>query len=188
MKQSGWLMKHERGFTLVELMTVISIVVLLLAWGIPAYSTWKVRHDIENEIVQLYSDLQFGRMTAYGDKVITGILWGAGQNSTNFTSYKIMSDTNNTGTIDSSATQVQGTSTVNLKYPITTADQQSVSFDPRGYLYIGYTSITPDTANPITFTVNSALSAQAALNCVNVTTNRIILGKINVGTGVCQPK
>ena len=74
-------MKKESGFTLVELMVVVSITVLLLTWGIPSYSTWKKKHDIENQMVQLYSDLQFGRMTAYGSKVVSGVCWGTGGTS-----------------------------------------------------------------------------------------------------------
>ena len=74
-------MKKESGFTLVELMVVVSITVLLLAWGIPSYSTWNTKHDIENQMVQLYSDLQFGRMTAYGSKVVGGVLWGTAARS-----------------------------------------------------------------------------------------------------------
>ena len=70
-------MKKERGFTLVELMVVVSITVLLLAWGIPSYSTWKKKHDIENQMVQLYSDLQFGRMTAYGRQSRIGRMLGS---------------------------------------------------------------------------------------------------------------
>ena len=75
-------MKKESGFTLVELMVVVSITVLVLAWGIPSYSTWKKKHDIENQMVQLYSDLQFGRMTAYGSKVVSGVCWGTGASIT----------------------------------------------------------------------------------------------------------
>ena len=69
-------MKKESGFTLVELMVVVAITVLVLAWGIPSYSTWRTKHDIENQMVQLYSDLQFGRMTAYGRKVVSGGILG----------------------------------------------------------------------------------------------------------------
>ncbi len=102
-------MKQERGFTLVELMVVVSITVLMLAWAIPSYSTWKKKHDIENQMVQLYSDLQFGRMTAYGSKVLTGILWGGGAS---FSSYQIMTDTGNNQTIDGGATQLGATVSV----------------------------------------------------------------------------
>jgi len=177
-------MKHERGFSLVELMVVVSIGVLLLAWGIPSYSTWKTKHDIENEMVQFYSDLQLGRMTAYANKVVSGILWGAAASSTSITSYQIMTDVNNTGTIDSGASQVAGTGTVDPKYPIIcSADQKSVSFDGRGFLY---TANAPDSNNPITFSVNAPLGSAAAINCVYVTSTRITLGKMNAG--VCKPK
>ncbi len=71
-------MKEESGFTLVEVMVVVSITVLLLAWGVPSYSTWNKKHNIENQMVQLYSDLQFARMTAYGSKVVSGVYWGTG--------------------------------------------------------------------------------------------------------------
>ena len=177
-------MRQQRGFTLVELMVVVSIGVLLMAWGIPSYSTWKTKHDIENQMVQLYSDLQFGRMTAYGNKVVSGILW-----SNNFQTYQIMSDTQNSGTIDNGATQVPGTGTVNIKYvPVFTCShnqpcsntQQSVSFDGRGFLY----TAAPDITNPITLSV--APSYGAAINCVYITSTRIALGKMNAG--ICQPK
>jgi len=176
-------MKKEAGFTLIELMVVVSIMLLLLAWGIPSYTTWKLKHDVENEMIQLYSDLQLGRMTAYGSKVVSGVLW-AGAASTNITSYQIMSDTNNNGTIDNGATQVPGTGTVTPKYPIvSSADQQSVSFDGRGFLY---TANASDPADPVTFSVNVSLSSAAAMNCVCVSTTKITLGKMNAG--VCQPK
>jgi prepilin-type N-terminal cleavage/methylation domain-containing protein len=180
-------MKHERGFTLVELMVVVSITVLLLAWGIPSYSTWKKKHDIENQMVQLYSDLQLGRMTAYGDKSVSGVLWGGGAS---FTSYQIMYDKNNNGTIDNGAAQVPGTGAVTVKSDVgaiavatspATPGQLSVSFDSRGFLY---TANAPDTATQITFYV--APSSGAAMDCVTVRSTRISLGKWN-GAG-CAPK
>ncbi len=166
-------MKKERGFTLVELMVVVSITVLLLAWGIPSYSTWKKKHDIENQMIQLYSDLQFGRMTGYGDKVVAGVWWGGGAS---FTSYQIRSDANNNGVIDDTGTDTQIGATVYPKYPINASvNQNSVSFDGRGFL---------DPANPITFSVSS--TSGAAMDCVAVSSTRITLGKMNAGS--CAPK
>jgi prepilin-type N-terminal cleavage/methylation domain-containing protein len=179
-------MKEERGFTLIELMVVVSIILLLLAWGIPAFSTWKTKHDIENQMVQLYSDLQLGRMTAYSNKVISGVLW---QGGVSFTSYQIMTDTLNKGTIDNNATQVPGTGTVTLKQndavsvstSPATPNQTSVSFDGRGFLY---TANAPDTAASIAFYVPS--SSGAGMDCVAVSTTKITLGKWNAGS--CTPK
>ncbi len=166
-------MKKEGGFTLVELMVVVSITVLLLTWGIPSYSSWKKKHDIENQMVQLYSDIQFGRMTAYGSKVVSGVWWGGGAS---ITSYQIRSDANGNGVIDDNVDTQIG-ATVSPKYGITPSvnNQNSVSFDGRGFLN------TPgqDPANPITFYVAS--SSGVAIDCVAVSSTRIILGKMNAG-------
>ena len=165
-------MKKESGFTLVEVMVVISITLLLLAWGIPSFSTWKKKHDVENEMVQLYSDLQYGRMIGYGDKVVAGVWWGGG---VSFTSYQIRSDANNNGEIND-ATETQIGATVTPKYPISASvNQNSVSFDGRGFL---------NPANPITFSASS--TSGAAMDCVAVSSTRIILGKMNGTT--CAPK
>ncbi len=174
-------MKQERGFTLVELMVVVSITVLMLAWAIPSYSTWKKKHDIENQMVQLYSDLQFGRMTAYGSKVLTGILWGGGAS---FSSYQIMTDTGNNQTIDGGATQLGATVSVGSRVPPITpsAAQKSVTFDGRGFLY----TTNADPANTITFYVTP--SSGAAMDCVNVTSTKITLGRWNAGNASCAPK
>jgi prepilin-type N-terminal cleavage/methylation domain-containing protein len=178
-------MKNQAGFTLVELMVVVSITVLLLSWGIPSFSTWNVKHGVENQMVQLYSDLQFGRMTGYGSKVVAGVWWGTGAGITSQTGgYQIRYDNSNpvANSIDGPAAFVQVGNTVLPKYPITvSANQNSVSFDGRGFL----NSANPlDPANPITFSVSS--TSGAAIDCVAVSTTRITLGKMSAGT--CQPK
>jgi type IV fimbrial biogenesis protein FimT len=166
-------MKEERGFTLVELMVVISITALLLAWGMPAYSTWKEKHDIENEIVQLYSDLQFARMTAYGNKVLTGVWWGGGAN---IAAYQIISDADGDGAIGNSSGDTEIGAGVTAKYSITsTVSQNSVSFDGRGFL---------NPPNPTSFYIAS--SSGAASDCVSVSLTRINVGKWD-GTS-CNPK
>ena len=153
-------MKREGGFTLVELMVVVSITVLLLAWGIPSYSTWKKKHDIENQMVQLYSDLQFGRMTAYGSKVYRGY---GGEGTQHFNSYQIRSDADNDsdyrrnrhrppdrGNCDPQPVQ----SAITVNPPGT---QNSVSFDGRGFL-------SPAAITSITFSATP--SSGAAIDCV----------------------
>ncbi|MFZ0931783.1 MAG: prepilin-type N-terminal cleavage/methylation domain-containing protein [Syntrophobacteraceae bacterium] len=183
-------MKEERGFTLVELMVVVSITVLLLAWGVPSYSTWKKKHDIENQMVQLYSDLQFGRMTAYGRKVVAGVYWGTGASIPTTTPYQIRYDANANNSIEDTGTDVQIGAAVTLKYPITisanqngvSVTQNSASFDGRGFL--NYTGYPADPATQIIFSVSSSYGA--AMDCVNVTSTKITLGKMNAG--ICLPK
>ncbi len=185
-------MKKESGFTLVELMVVVSITVLVLAWGIPSYSTWRTKHDIENQMVQLYSDLQFGRMTAYGRKVVGGVFWGTGASipkstPANPTPYYVRYDNSSplNNSIEDTGRDVQIGATT-TKYPITVVVSpvqtlNSVGFDGRGFLNT-LNQATP--ASSITFSVSS--SSGAAIDCVAVTSTRIILGKMNAGT--CAPK
>jgi|GEM_PF-1563240 prepilin-type N-terminal cleavage/methylation domain-containing protein len=170
-------MKTEGGFTLIELMVVVSIVVLLLTWGIPSYSTWKKKHDVENQMVQLYSNLQFGRMTGYCMKVVSGVYWGTGASIGTTTGYQIKYDNSNplNNSIED-AVDVQIGATVLPKYAITaSANQNSVSFDGRGFL---------NPANPITFSVSPDFGA--AMDCVAVSNTRITLGKMSGSN--CTPK
>jgi len=172
-------MKKQGGFTLVELMVVISIAALLLSWGIPSFKTWNIKHGIENQMVQLYSDLQFGRMTAYGNKVVAGVYWGGG--GTSVTSYQIRSDANGNGTISDGTDTTIG-ATVTPKYAITSsANQNSASFDGRGFLN---TSDPANPANQITF--STANTSGAAIDCVAVSSTRVTIGKMNAG--ICGPK
>lgn len=170
----------QRGFTLIELMVVVSIAMLLLAWGLPAYSTWNARHNVEGEMARLYSDLQFARMTAYGSKNLTGIYWGG---SAKITQYQIMTNTTATTSIDSGsgATQVDALASTG-KNPVTpTPNQNSVSFDGRGLLYTGNSN---DPASQLTFYITPSYGA--AVNCVSVSLTGIVSGKWN-GTN-CNPR
>ncbi len=170
----------QRGFTLVELMVVVALIALLMVWGIPAYSTWNSRQNVEGEIGRLYSDLQFARMTAYSNKNLTGIYWGGG---TNLTQYSIETNTNTDATSidDPAVTKPLGATVSTGKFPITaTQNQKSVSFDGRGLLYTGDTN---DPATQVTFYITPNYGA--GTNCVAVSLTSIVSGKWD-GTN-CNP-
>ncbi len=177
-------MKNESGFTLVELMVVVAITCLLLTWGIPSYSTWNKKHNIENQMVQLYSNLQFARMNAYSSKVVSGVWWGSGAS---LLSYQIRYDANNNGTIDDDAGALIGPKmTMAPQAPVTVAftpavAQNSVSFDGRGFLNV---AATADPAAQVTFFVASG--SGAATDCVIVASTKVVLGKMSAGN--CLPK
>ncbi|MCE5333991.1 MAG: GspH/FimT family pseudopilin [Desulfobacteraceae bacterium] len=169
-------MRNGKGFTLTELMVVIGISMLLMVWGMPAFSKWKQKHDVENQVLRLYSDLQLARLTAYSQKVVAGVWWGDEQE---FTAYQVRTDGNSNGNINdsiSSTGDAQVGATVSSKWTIkASVDQNSVSFDGRGFL-------SPD--NPLTFSISSTTGA--SINCVAVSATRIIVGKLNAGT--CSPQ
>jgi prepilin-type N-terminal cleavage/methylation domain-containing protein len=187
-------MKKQGGFTLVELMVVVSIAALLLAWGVPSFNTWNKKHGVESQMVQLYSDLQFGRMTGYGDKTASGVYWGTGavipaSTSSDPTSYSIRSDSSNpvNNAIEQQPfIQIAATAT---KYPInvnvTATPSQilnSVAFDGRGFLL----PAPNQTSAPSNVTFYVASTGGAAIDCVAVTSTRITIGKMKAGA--CTPK
>lgn len=166
-------MKKENGFTLVEVVVVVAIGLLLMAWGVPSYSTWKKKHDIENEMVQLYGDLQYARLNAYTGRAVSGVWWGGGGLS--IATYEIRTDTNSNGNINDSGTDTRLGNPVVLKYPISvTNNQASVSYDGRGFLNTG----------SVTFYISGSYGA--GMDCVALSNTRISLGKMNAGT--CSPK
>jgi prepilin-type N-terminal cleavage/methylation domain-containing protein len=182
-------MRKNKGFTLVELMVVVSIMALLLSWGIPAYGTWKKKHDVESQITKLYNDLQFTRLTAYSQKVITGVCWTNNTaGTTSFTSYETVKDGDNNNTItnnyDPSATSPSGSvlSIVHSKYSINSSSQlANLSFDGRGF--VNNSDPLPPTL-PLTFSITSSLGANP--DCVIVSYTTISVGKMTNGT--CTPK
>ena len=78
-------------------MVVVSICAILLLWGVPAFSKWKTKHDVQGQMEALYSNLQFARMNAYSQKVVSGIWWNS---QSPFNTYEIRADGNVNGSID----------------------------------------------------------------------------------------
>lgn len=166
-------MRRKNGFTLVEVMVVVSIIILLLAWGIPSYSAWKRKHDVEGQMLGLYNNLQVARMTAYGRKVVTAVWWGSGAS---ISSYQVKMDSDNDGTFNDAGDTAVGAS-VSVGTAITVSPaQNSISFDGRGFLN--------QAISPVTFSV--ATNTGAAINCLTVSSTRIMTGRMNAG--VCTPQ
>jgi Tfp pilus assembly protein FimT len=150
-------------------MVVVSISLLLLFWGIPAFSKWKSKHDVAGQMEMLYSDLQFARMNAYSQKVVSGAWWN---NQSPFTSYQVRADATKNNSIDDAGDTQIGSKTVALKYSVTASpNQNSVSFDGRGFINL----TVADPANPVNFYVAS--SNGSPVDCVSVSNTRIALGK-----------
>lgn len=165
-------MTNNKGFTLVELMVVLGIFFLLLSWGVPAYSTWKKKHDVEADIARLFSDLQFARMTAYSRKTVTGVWWGNG--NAGFKSYRVRVDSNKSDSVNDDGGTDSQLVTRATKFTVTPNDTlNSVGFDGRGF-----------SKNSLKFRIDT--NTGAALDCVTVSDTRIIAGRWI--SGDCKPQ
>ena len=59
---------NKAGFTIIELLVVITIIGILFAIAIPAYNRWTVKYSVENDVKQMYSFLQKFREKAFAEK------------------------------------------------------------------------------------------------------------------------
>jgi type IV fimbrial biogenesis protein FimT len=73
-------MKKEQGFTLLELMITIVILCLLLGLAIPGFSSWLPKYRLRGAARDIYSNLQFAKMTAVKDRVRCGVLFDVANN------------------------------------------------------------------------------------------------------------
>ena len=80
----------SRGFTLIELVVVLSIIGILLALGTLNFSGWQKKNQVERYTKELYSDIQEARTDAIYTKFRRGIVLSA--NSVTFRRYSSDSD------------------------------------------------------------------------------------------------
>jgi prepilin-type N-terminal cleavage/methylation domain-containing protein len=68
-------MNREQGFTLIELMIAIVILCVLLGLAIPGFSNWLPRYRLRGAARDVFSNLQFAKMTAVKDRARCGVLF-----------------------------------------------------------------------------------------------------------------
>ena len=77
--------QQNRGFSLIELMVVVAIMIILLAIGIPQLSKYIKKYNVEKEITTLYSDLMNQRFKSMNSGIPHGVMFDSSKQYTLFT-------------------------------------------------------------------------------------------------------
>jgi Tfp pilus assembly protein FimT len=91
----GIAMNKEDGFSLIELITIMVILLIIASMAIPRFSAWRTGYQIRAESERVYMDLLSARMTAIksNNNVVVTFLPASH-------TYSILNDTNNNGLVD----------------------------------------------------------------------------------------
>ena len=131
-------MNESKGFTLLELLTSISILMILVTLGLPALENFTVKMRVDREISQLYRMLLMTRNTAInsGQKTIICPLDNNSQCTTQWQNkLSIFIDINNNKILDNNEKVISIRSAINsgdkLVYGI---GRTKITFKPTGHL------------------------------------------------------
>jgi prepilin-type N-terminal cleavage/methylation domain-containing protein len=79
--------RHARGFTVIELMTVVIVAAVLLAWAVPSLREFAARQRVKSVNAELVTDVQFARSESVARKSKVAI--GFRVDDANLTCYTI---------------------------------------------------------------------------------------------------
>lgn len=156
---------NARGFSLIELLVVISLIAILLIVAALNFRSWSIKYAIEAQVKELHSDINSIRLRAMQTKQRHQI-------TLNPSTITVRSFSNEADVVGTVLPQYSKT----LKFQIqqlgggglTAFDNTPLAFNERGYL--------PNVGLTIAVGVSRG---EAALNCLSVHTVRVNMGRIN---------
>jgi prepilin-type N-terminal cleavage/methylation domain-containing protein len=73
MTRDGIYKKRDRGYSFIELLVTIVIILILISAAIPTFSSWLPNHRLRSAAQDLFSNLQLAKMEAVKKKETTSI-------------------------------------------------------------------------------------------------------------------
>jgi len=157
----------NKGFTLIELIIVITIITIISAIAIPTYRRWMKKVSIENDTKMIFALLSEARARAFAEKRACGIIFDGA-------TIRLRCDTDADDDINDETTDINSATIKN-------AFIQNLS---SGVLY---TKFDKDGTASITGNIHAEdISTDPTYSCINISRTRIKMGKWDGST--CQVK
>jgi prepilin-type N-terminal cleavage/methylation domain-containing protein len=165
----------KKGFTLIELMVIISIISILAGLGMYYYRDWQKRYTLEGGVKQLYIDLMNTRVRAMERNRMHFVNLSAG-------GYSVYEDTNTppdgNGTLDTGTpadTQLQSTtfSALLSSVTVTASGGSRIDLSTRGLATNNHTICFFSNLSP-------------GYDCIVISPTRILTGRIMNQGGACN--
>ena len=119
---------NKKGFTLIELITTLSILGIMSAIAIPSYFSWLPRHRLQTSVRKIYDDLNMAKSRAVKGNTDIGIEFNISNNT-----YKVFVDTDNDQIFDAGETVIStGTMEDGIDITESTFTANTYGFNSRG--------------------------------------------------------
>lgn len=174
MKNKNARLSCQNGFTLIEMLIVITITVIIMAIALPPLHRWIVRYNVNKQTATIYNTLTQMRFRSLAHK--DGKLWGASFTAKSMTTFS-WNDKNFDGQVTSD--EEESLATYNMNYALTSSPAL-LWFDGRGITRRGNSgafyiqTIHVDTSN--------LAAGLDAYDCIAIHANRIREGRWSGGS------
>ena len=184
--EGGCALKRTSGFTLLETLTVMTIVAVLMALAIPSYKYVTNANRISGEVNGLLGDMQYARSEAIKEGQTVTVCSSANPTSVAPTcagtvtwqsGWIVFSDVNGNGAVDATDTVLR----VQRAFPVgdtfnSNNNITAVTFNREGFAM--------QLANPVTITLHAAVPTAGSTRCLLIS----IVGQVvteTAGVGAC---